>query len=441
MYAIVLLVLVGWCCMTYSRPNIVILMADDLGYHDVSWHNSQVLMPNLHNLAQAGIILDQHYSQATCAPSRGALLTGRYPVNIQMNPRQFKPTTPFGLPTKYPTMAEMLKSEGYVTHAVGKWHLGFCNKKYLPTSRGFDHHFGFWLGSQDYYNHLRGGGYDLRSDLDVVRTNNKTYSAKLYGKKAAKIISSHRKSKDPLFMYLAFQSVHGPLQVPKEYKALYSQVKNETRRTYLGMVTAMDTAVGQVVAALKKNDMANNTVIVFLSDNGGHLSLGADNSPLRGSKGSLLEGGTRTPSFMTGYNLLPRTETRMFHITDWLPTLMDMAGVKYRKKRLDGVSHWASLSTNKTMWNRKEMLYAVRDMTKVAMRVGDWKLILPKQLYNLRHDVMEKENMAKTNQDIVRKIMARMDRYTKDIVKLEYPKMTPKGHPRHWNGTWTYGWC
>ena len=116
-------VLVGWCCVTYSRPNIVILLADDLGYHDVSWHNSQVLMPNLHNLAQAGIILDQHYSQATCAPSRGALLTGRYPVNIQMNPRQFKPTTPFGLPTKYPTMAEMLKSEGYVTHAVGKYSL------------------------------------------------------------------------------------------------------------------------------------------------------------------------------------------------------------------------------------------------------------------------------------------------------------------------------
>merc|ERR1719320_1055107 len=102
-------VLVGWCCVTYSRPNIVILLADDLGYHDVSWHNSKVLMPNLHTLAQAGVILDQHYSQPPCSPSRGALLTGRYPVNIQLNPGAIFPQIPFGLPSQYPTMADMLR--------------------------------------------------------------------------------------------------------------------------------------------------------------------------------------------------------------------------------------------------------------------------------------------------------------------------------------------
>ena len=128
-------------------------------------------------------------------------------------------------------------------------------QKILPTNRGFDHHYGFWLGAQGYYNHIRDRGYDLRSDLNVVHANNLTYSTDLFGYQAANIISNHKKSKAPMFLYLAFQSVHTPLQVPAEYEALYREVRSRKRRKYLGMVTAMDRAVGQVVTALKDNGM------------------------------------------------------------------------------------------------------------------------------------------------------------------------------------------
>ena len=335
-----------------------------------------------------------------------------------------------------------MRNAGYSTHAMGKWHLGFCNKKYLPTNRGFDHHYGFWLGAQNYYTHIRAHGYDLRNDLNIVRANNNTYSSDLFGSKAAQIISGHRKSKKPLFLYFAFQSVHTPLQVPVEYQKLYSHVWNTKRRKFLGMVTAMDEAVGQVIKSLKDGGMLENTVIVFMSDNGGPIDQGADNHPLRGSKGSLWEGGTRTPAFISGNTLTPRTENRMFHITDWLPTLMDLAGIQSNNERFDGVSHWNSLAVNSSLWKRKEMLYNVFHKNKAAMRIDDWKYVLPhKRLYNLKTDPEENKNVAKKNPDIVQKLKARINAYAKSLTRTNYPQNEAKGHPRHWNGTWTYGWC
>merc|ERR1712142_106148 len=203
----------------------------------------------------------------------------------------------------------------------------------------------------------------------------------------------------------------------------------------------MDKAVGQVVTALKKSDMLANTVIVFMSDNGGPVNTGASNYPLRGSKGSLWEGGTRTPAFITGHNLGARIEERMFHITDWVPTLLDMVGVRYQRKGLDGVSHWDSLAANNSHWGREDMLYNVVTRSKGAMRVGDWKLILPNRLYNIRKDERENKNIARTNQDMVNMIKERIGKYTKDISRVKYPPKKAKGHARNWNGTWTYGWC
>eukprot|EP00091_Calanus_sinicus_P015384 TRINITY_DN33562_c0_g1_i1.p1 TRINITY_DN33562_c0_g1~~TRINITY_DN33562_c0_g1_i1.p1 ORF type:complete len:209 (-),score=39.13 TRINITY_DN33562_c0_g1_i1:66-692(-) len=208
------------------------------------------------------------------------------------------------------------------------------------------------------------------------------------------------------------------------------------------MVTAMDESVGSVVKALKESGMLENTVIVFMSDNGGPTDKGADNHPLRGSKGSLWEGGTRTPALISGNILSPRTETRMFHITDWLPTLLDMAGIKSAEEGLDGVSHWTSLAANTSLWGREEMLYNMFSKNRAAMRIGDWKYVLPhKKLFNLKTDPGENRNLARNNPDIVRRIKARLDKYGKSLSRTHYRSSEPRVMRNTRNGTWTYGWC
>ena len=339
-------------------------------------------------------------------------------------------------------MANILRDEGYVTQAVGKWHLGFCNAKYLPTNRGFDHHFGFWLGAQNYYTHIRDHGYDLRNDLAIANNDNNTYSSELFAERASSIISQHRRNTNPLFLYVAFQAVHTPLQVPENYEKIYKRVKNIKRRKFLGMVTAMDDAVGRIIKALEENHMLQNTMIVFLSDNGGPIDQGADNYPLRGSKGSLWEGGSRTPAFIFWQKLRPRIEQRMFHITDWFPTFLDMIGSRHKSDELDGVSHKKALMGADGAWERRDMLYNAFRRNKAAMRVGDWKLILPhKQLFNIVNDPTESKNIAKENKSVVRDIESKLVNYTRNLSRVKYPQKNPKGHPRNWKGVWSYGWC
>ena len=230
----------------------------------------------------------------------------RYPIHTGLHNGGIKPAAPYGLDTSFATLADELKSSNYSTHIIGKWHLGFCNKKYWPTRRGFDHHYGFLLGSQSYYDHRRDVwengsitalGYDFRNDDAVDTEARGTYSTTLFQNRVVEVIRQQDPSK-PLFLYLPFQSVHAPVEVPQVYQKMYSHVKDEGRQKYLGMVTAMDDAVGNITEALKATGLYHNTIIVFLSDNGGGLHSYGSNWPLRGGKGTIFEGGTRTPAFI-----------------------------------------------------------------------------------------------------------------------------------------------
>ena len=203
----------AWC----HPPHLLVLVADDLGYNVVSWHNLAVMTPHLANLAEAGVTLEQHYSQPICTPTRGALLTGRYPIHSGLHNGVIEPLTPYGLDTSLVTLPEELRKANYSTHIVGKWHLGFCNKKFWPTNRGFDHHYGFLLGAQSYFTHSRYEGYNFWDDEEVTLAENGTYSTTLIQERAVEIISQHEKDK-PLFMYIPFQAVHGPLEVPEVYR-------------------------------------------------------------------------------------------------------------------------------------------------------------------------------------------------------------------------------
>ena len=474
--------------VTPQPPNILVLVADDLGYNDVSWHNPTVITPHLATLAREGVTLEQHYSQPICTPTRGALLTGLYPIHNGLHNGVIEPLIPYGLDTTLTTLPQELARANYSTHIVGKWHLGFCHKKYWPTNRGFDHHYGFLNGGQSYFTHTRDGGYDFYDDYEVDRKDNNTYSTTLLQDRAVEIITKHDISK-PLFLYVPFQSVHGPLEVPEVYRNMYSQVEDEERKTYLGMVTAMDDAVGNITAALKSSSLYNNTIIVWFSDNGGPVhgwppghetAYAANNYPLRGGKFTLFEGGTRTVAFVHAPQYLsPRVSRNWMHVTDWFPTLLSVAGLSPADHNLDGVDQWDQLVDPGLASPRTEMIYNIfipnfpeYNITGgppiSAIRVGDWKYIhrtmgyagwaeapegggkndqfpdmedVRDALYNVATDPEEREDLHEVEPEVTRQLKARLDEYIADLPKGFYPPKDPAGKPENFEGVWSAGWC
>ena len=406
----------------------------------------------------------------------------RYPFHIGLQEDVIHPLTRGGLLTNLTTLADELRSEGYSTHAVGKWHLGSCNEDFLPTSRGFDHHYGYWLGAEDYYQHTRSQaghkGYDFRDDLRVDHSAKGVYSSVLFGKKSSQIIENHNQS-NPLFLYLPFQSPHAPLQAPKEYVKMYKSVGDKDRREYLGMITAMDDAIGRVIESLKKANMFENTIIVFLSDNGARVGHGGNNWPLRGMKNGLWEGGTRTPAFIHGPGLSPRVEHRMFHVTDWYPTILDIIKKKPTGPPMDGISAWKGLAKKSLNWKRNEIVYNLQESKDHpnnptgAIRIGHWKFLwmVPgydgweepaenrtkkfshgknwldhmndiahtNQLFNLAEDPSEKNNLAEVEPERVLKMKAKLKSHLKTLMSPSYEAYDLAGTPR--NGIWSTGWC
>lgn len=228
---------------TTKQPHIVLIVADDLGWNDVSWNNPEIIMPTLDKMARKGVILNASYVQPTCSPSRGALLTGYYPFHIGMQHGIINKYQPKFMPDDKETLPAALRNLGYATHMIGKWHLGFCNWNYTPTYRGFDSFYGFYSGAGDYYLHTHYGGYDFRLNTSVHYPTKTSYSTTLFGKRAADIVMNHGAQNTPLFMYLAFQAAHTPLQVPLKYSKLYSNIKNKNRRLFSGRCFKFDTGV------------------------------------------------------------------------------------------------------------------------------------------------------------------------------------------------------
>ncbi|KAJ9574805.1 hypothetical protein L9F63_008030 [Diploptera punctata] len=415
---VLLLLVIGNVIAAEKKPHIIYILCDDVGWNDVSYHgNDQIPTPNIDALAYSGVILHKHYVQPICTPSRAALMTGKYPSNIGIQGVPIGGAQPKALPLDIKILPQYLKELGYRTSLVGKWHLGFYKKEYTPLERGFDSFFGYYNGLIDYYNHIyddpiptftetcrgtkRGINWNFNGEhlygLDLHRNETPVwdmagkYATDMFTDEAVNQIENHD-TNTPLFLYLAHLACHAGnwgqnLQAPNELvNSKFNYIIDPNRRVYAAMMSKLDESVGRVVAALKKKDMLQNSIIVFLSDNGAPTILSSQwqtpgsNYPLRGVKVTQWEGAVRTPAILWSPLLKHNSHIshQLMHITDWFPTLLSAAGLDSKQlsaMKVDGVDQWKSLIYN-TASVRNKMPVELDELRNIyAVRRGNWKLV------------------------------------------------------------------
>ncbi|MDR2146525.1 MAG: arylsulfatase [Tannerella sp.] len=367
-----------------TKPNVVIILADDLGWGDVGFHGSDIATPNLDRLAAKGIQLDRFYTAPVSSPTRAGLMTGRYPSRFGIRKTVIPPWREYGLDETEETLADMLGKEGYANRAmIGKWHLGHARRAYYPLNRGFTYFYGHLNGAIDYFTHFRDGELDWHKNWESCYDEG--YSTDLLSDEAVKFINQQR-ADSPYLLYLAYNAPHGPLMAKPEDIAVYAAnpkfakdgnnlTKAELRNcTYAAMVTCMDRGIGKVYEALEQSGQLDNTIVLFFSDNG---PAGEGSAlPHRGRKFQEWDGGVRAPAFILWKNGLKeqRIVDQVTGYIDVLPTLRDILGVKSSpQKELDGISVYPVLKGERDSIERDLYLGCGTIVNQ------DYKLILPGQ--------------------------------------------------------------
>lgn len=412
-----------------KKPNIVFILADDLGWGDVGFHGSEIQTPHIDQLAREGVELTRYYTAPICSPTRAGLMTGRYPNRVGIRETTIPPWSDFGLDTSEQLLPQMLAEAGYKNRAIiGKWHLGHATLQYHPMRRGFTHFYGHLNGAIDYFTHKREGEVDWQNDYGPSK--DKGYSTNLLTAEAVKCIGQYAKDDAPFLLYVAYNAPHGPLQAPEEdlkkcgfdpskprYKSNPDSEDggsdlghgNTAKQTYAAMVTCLDRGIGEILRALKDQKIDNNTLVIFHSDNGaaGNGAV-ASNGGLRGYKLDEWEGGVKSPAVIrwpaAGLTGGTKIDQVMGYV-DLFPTLKEIAGVKSAPVNpFDGVSMWPVLSGKTKKIDREFYL------GHGAIIKGDWKLILDKGipkmkmngdvLFNIPPDFSEKNNVRSANPEI-----------------------------------------
>lgn len=387
-----------------AKPNFILIVADDLGFADLGFTGStQIKTPHIDQLAHTGVAFAEGYvSSPVCSPSRAGFLTGINQVgfghdnNIGGNQTGFDPQF-LGLPLSQQTIADHLKPLGYTSGLIGKWHLGDA-PQFHPLKRGFDEFWGYTGGGHDYFTSSSDGkGYQSPIECNYKTPAPITYITDDVGDESVAFIERHANA--PFFLFASFNAPHTPMQATEEDLAQYNHIKDPKRRTYAAMVHRLDVNIGKIVTAVNQQGISENTLIVFISDNGGPVSSNASlNAPYNGQKGILLEGGIHVPFVMNWPNTLPAGLTYPHPVSslDITPTFVEMAGGISQDHEFDGINLISFVLDGNSAIPHPDLKW--RFTISAAIREGDWKLVrlpdrLP-QLYHLPSDTSEQTNVA-----------------------------------------------
>ncbi|MCU0702638.1 MAG: sulfatase-like hydrolase/transferase [Fimbriiglobus sp.] len=416
------------------KPNVIVVVADDLGYADLGFQGCKdIPTPHLDALAKCGVVCSSGYvSHPFCSPTRAGLLAGRYQQRFghENNPKWLPNDKEVGLPLDQVLLPEVMKNAGYVTGAVGKWHLG-AHPVYHPNRRGFDDYFGLLGGGHQYFDHNQFKTDPAKANETPVEVGE--YLTDALGREAAAFVTVH--SKVPFFLYLAFNAPHTPLQAPDKYLDRVKDIKDEKLRKYAAMVCGMDDAVGKLTAKLAELKLTENTLVFFFSDNGGPVGVtNCRNTPLRGAKGQLYEGGVRVPFVVSWPGTLnPGKFDEPVTSLDVFPTAVAAAGGEAPKGvTLDGVNLIPHLKGEaKTTLADRPLFWRTGGGESFAVRKGALKLVrvgkTPDALYDLSVDIGEKTDLAGTNAGTLAALQKELDAWNKTLVE---PKWEALNAPR-----------
>ncbi len=387
-----------------EKPNILIIVADDLGYADVGFQGAKdVPTPHLDTLAARSVRCTSGYvSHPFCSPTRAGLMTGRYQQRFghENNPAWLPESTVAGLPLSQATLPQVMKTAGYATGAVGKWHLG-AHPQFHPNRRGFEDYFGILGGGHVYLaGSTKGVEYNIPLDRNGSPETHTKYLTEHFGEEAPAFIRRH--AKEPWLLYLAFNAPHTPQQATEKYLGRVKSIADEKRRTLAAMICALDDAVGATLAAVKASGAEENTLVFFISDNGGPITVvPCSNGPLRAGKGSVYEGGIRVPFLVSWPAKLPKGKEYAQPVIqlDFFATAAAVGGAKVPDGvKLDGVNLIPFLTGEKTGAPHDHLFWRSGGGEQLAVRAGDWKWVRQSgaqpQLYNLAEDLGETTDLA-----------------------------------------------
>jgi len=415
---------------SYSAPNVVILLADDLGWADVGFRGSDIETPNIDRLAAEGLTMERLYVMPICTPTRSALMTARDPMKLGSVYAGFQPWQNGGVSPEEHFMPQSFQSAGYQTAMIGKWHLGHTTEPLVPNTRGFDHFVGHLNTQVDYFDFTSANGYDLQENGQSIKREGR-YATDIHGEEAAKYINDLRDPDKPFFLYVPFLAPHSPMQAPEELESKYSGRRNlpTKKRTYAAMVDSLDQAIGQILTSLDANGLSENTIVLFFSDNGGLKAFGADNGPLRGGKLETFEGGVRVGGIMRWPAEVEagQISNSVVSVLDLFPTLAAATGINARStKKLDGENRWGAITGGQEIARNGDLYFAsnspIFNKYHVSVLEKKWKLVqiidhqsqsteVENFLFDIPNDPHEKKNLAEGNPALVKRMADKITKW------------------------------